>query len=139
MNPDHIDEWYDERRAASEETKRQVAEYFPELLGGPGGNVRLLCPRGHRLLTVHSEIDHNFHPFLAAVKVGRFESGRQVAFDAGPLGGARAESDIVHAERVRFECPQRKCSYRGVFTSGELMRHYAVALRLGRSEITLAR
>jgi hypothetical protein len=129
--------------------------------------IRLLCPAGHRLVTVE---EGNGWGVLATVgeAYGRSpEAGRAVVFDAAPpspsRGGlvtcdadgcwkgtvgvrceehARRPVDLLPREaggtlRWQLRCPNRRCRYDGRWSGARLFMVYVVACYAGVSEVRL--
>ena len=81
-------DYCDQAHQSLEELERKLYDEFPEILAaaesGDAPRLRLLCPRGHRILTVRLERDHNWHIHVAAAREDRFEAGIHVATPSGP-------------------------------------------------------
>ncbi|MGY1776900.1 hypothetical protein ACI8AV_13670 [Geodermatophilus sp. SYSU D00804] len=134
---DHYPRMRDEERAV----QRTVA-HWPEVVAAlreaEPSVVRLLCPRGHLLFpAILADMD-GWGLRVVPAQQDRPDRGRVTATRVDPIpllqpGPLRDMTD----GRTRLDC--RRCSYSGVVRPARLLELYAVALRLGRREITMPR
>ena len=138
-------DYYDDAYRRLDAVRKRLYDEFPEIervlqSGVEAPPLRLLCPpKGHRIITVVLDADHNWNPFLMPVRDESFEAGHRVAHAAAPLGVPREDRvDDVSDVKVLLECPRRDCPYSGVHRQERLLKVYAAfALRLGLHEVRL--
>jgi len=160
------DEYY-RQQAQDVRTIEGQIQNWPEIIAAMKAvhtpRLKLQCPRGHSLLTVHLVVDHNWRLSVAPVAGDdRPERGSVVAQAAGPLDtGTGHRAAVVCAEpgcprpvsgtttcaehgayvsdstsdRTKYICG--RCGAEPEVTPARLLQLYALGLRLQRHAIQL--
>lgn len=158
-----LGDYFDERGRELDDLQQRLRDEFPELVelvrSGVERPVRLLCPRGHRLLTVTLAAGPSGE--LSVGPLRERESGRVVATPSAPRSTGRpapspclepdcsqavvvagycadhggATVDDLSGVKATLRCP--KCSYRGDAKQVTLLKLYAVAVRLDLAEVRM--
>ena len=96
-------------------------------------DMMIQCPKRHSLFEVTLDMDQDRNLFLVATS--REDNG-VVTNGWENLGlGSVSAAESIRQNRVRLKCPT--CPYDGVWTQGDLLALYAVALQKGRTHIRL--
>jgi hypothetical protein len=96
-------------------------------------DMAIQCPKRHPFYEVTLDMDENQNLFLVATSL---EDKGVVTNGWENLGhGSINARESIGQNRVRFKCP--RCPYDGVWTQGDLLALYAVALQKGDTRIRL--
>ncbi len=130
---DDIQAYYDDRQGRAS-TVEGAAGNDPAVWDG---EVRLDCPRGHRIHWLTVDLDHNFHPTIQPSDRRPIpqRDGLPVLVSADLHNGT--EDDEARGDHVRWAVKCPKCGYTGTILGSTLLAHFLLARRWGTRSVKL--